>query len=108
MASNNNGKFDEWIICEICEQLFDDPRLAPCSHTYCHKCIKQMAVTNQEYVFECPSGDGCKILKKDIDTLPSNQAVYNLVELFGKFSVLLSKKNKSYFVFSKQRSSRIV
>jgi hypothetical protein len=74
---------EDLITCVICHELFDDPRLMPCSHTYCRKCIEEMASANKDQ-FECALRDGCKILKKDIGSLPLNRSIRNLVELYGK------------------------
>ena len=107
MASSNQNKLEDSISCIICHDLFDDPRLAPCSHTYCRKCIEQMASANRNQ-FQCPLRDGCKVLKTDINSLPLNRAVRDLVELFGKYIVLSSKVSKSYCSVFQDRGNRIV
>ncbi len=83
MASSNNINVEDLITCVICGELFDDPRLVSCSHTYCLKCIEEMAAVNRDE-FECPLRDGCKILKKDIGSLPLNRDICDLVELHSK------------------------
>jgi hypothetical protein len=83
MPSSGKIPVKDFITCVICHELFDDPRLMPCSHTYCYKCIKQVATTNGDQ-FECPLGDKCKILRKDIDSLPMNRGIHDLVKLYGK------------------------
>jgi tripartite motif-containing protein 59 len=83
MASSNKVTVKDLITCAICHEPFDDPRLVPCSHTYCRKCIEEMASVNKDQ-FECPLRDGCKILKKDIGLLPLNRAICDLVELYGE------------------------
>jgi hypothetical protein len=82
MASNQGVKIEDLITCVICKELFDDPRLMPCSHTYCYKCIKHIASGDGQ--FECSHRDNCKILQHDIDTLPLNQDMCGLVELYRK------------------------
>jgi hypothetical protein len=83
MASSSKVTVKDLITCVICHELFDDPRLMPCSHTYCYKCIDKMATTNEDR-FECPLHDECKILKEEIDSLPLNRGIRHLVELYGK------------------------
>ncbi len=83
MASNNKSTVEDSITCIICQDLFDDPRVMPCSHTYCRKCIEAMVSINRDQ-FECPLRDGCKISKEDIDSLPLNRAIRNLAELYSK------------------------
>ena len=41
-----------------------------------------MATTSEDQ-FECPLRDGCKVSKKNIDSLPLNRGIRDLVELFG-------------------------
>ena len=31
------------LICAICGSRFDDPRVLPCLHTYCRKCVESLA-----------------------------------------------------------------
>lgn len=31
-----------FIKCSICKSVYEDPRLLPCLHTFCHKCIKEI------------------------------------------------------------------
>ncbi|CAF1604486.1 unnamed protein product [Rotaria sp. Silwood1] len=57
------------IKCAICLDYYGDPRLLPCSHTFCLKCIKQTAKNNHGS-FPCPFRDGTTIQNTDIDTLP--------------------------------------
>ncbi|XP_064648978.1 E3 ubiquitin-protein ligase TRIM45-like [Lineus longissimus] len=41
MSSNISQAEDE-LICGICHRAFDDPRLLPCLHTFCAKCIEEV------------------------------------------------------------------
>ncbi len=97
MASNNKETIESLLTCIICHDSFDDPRLMPCSHTYCYKCIKEMASADNDQI-ECPRRDGCKILTKDIDSLPLDQDILDFIELYCKYSVLSQEKisNRSF------------
>ena len=68
------------ITCVICLQHFEDPRILPCSHTYCFQCIKQMASVNSDQ-FECPLRDGTRIENDHIDSLPLNRVARDIIEL---------------------------
>jgi hypothetical protein len=83
MASGNENSIAQLITCVICRDLFDDPRLLPCSHTYCRKCIEQMASANNDQ-FECPLRDGFAISKNEIIALPFNRIARDLLELYRK------------------------
>jgi hypothetical protein len=83
MASNNFVPEENLITCSLCSKLYDDPRLLPCSHTYCFQCINRIISTNKNH-FQCPSCDGSKMTKNDIDSLPSNRIIHDIVELYSK------------------------
>ncbi len=70
------------ISCVICLDYFVDPRLLPCSHTYCLRCIHKTASSNRGE-FECPMRDGTKIEKNHIDSLPINRAVRDMVDVLS-------------------------
>ncbi|CAF1164084.1 unnamed protein product [Adineta steineri] len=85
MASKTAGKqqpkdVDSLITCAICLDYFVDPRLLPCSHTYCRGCIHQIALANHGE-FKCPMRDGTNIKRDHIDSLPINRAVRDMVEV---------------------------
>lgn len=83
MAASTTNKspaehINEHITCPICLDLFADPRLLPCSHTICYKCIQEMArVTGK---FTCPLRDGTEVSKEAIRGLPLNRIVKNIVD----------------------------
>jgi uncharacterized paraquat-inducible protein A len=83
MASTNQSTIAELITCVICHELFDDPRVLSCSHTYCRKCMEQIASANNDQ-FECPLRDGFIILKNEIDALPLNRIARDMIEVYGK------------------------
>lgn len=79
MASNDLPSVETLITCSICSKLYEDPRLLPCLHSYCFRCI----TTNKDH-FSCPSCNGIKIRQNEIDSLPSNRLIQDIVELYGK------------------------
>ena len=36
-------KLEAELTCTVCRGRFDDPRVLPCLHTYCRKCVKSLA-----------------------------------------------------------------
>jgi hypothetical protein len=89
MTSTTKLEVEDSITCIICKKIFDDPRLMPCLHTYCRKCIERNAAAHKDQ-FECPLRDGYKILKRDIASLPVNQHIHDLVEVYSKYRILSS------------------
>ncbi len=83
MASNNVTSMEHLIKCGLCSKLYDDPRLLPCFHTYCFRCINKKISTNKNH-FECPSCRETKMTQNDIDSLPSNRMIGDIIELYSK------------------------
>ena len=80
-STTNNSpaeRINELITCPICLDIFDDPRLLPCSHTICYKCIQAMARVNGK--FTCPLRDGIEVPQEAIAGLPLNRIVKNIVD----------------------------
>lgn len=65
---------EETLTCPICLDLFDDPRVLPCSHTFCGKCLH--ATDRHSSMITCPL---CRyhFIKQ---ALPINRIVLALVE----------------------------
>ena len=43
---------EEQITCPVCQEFFQDPKILPCFHYYCKRCILQIAAREQP--FPCP------------------------------------------------------
>ena len=78
----------EIIKCPICLGNFHDPRMLPCSHTFCLQCIKAMAA-NSRGQFQCPLRDGIQVKAKDIGSLPINLVVRDIVDIVSKNSSMV-------------------
>lgn len=76
-------QLEEIIQCAICHDNLSDPRVLPCSHTFCLQCMKDVASHNNGQ-FVCPLRDGTTIAGARIDSLPINVVVRSLVELVSK------------------------
>ncbi|CAF3644598.1 unnamed protein product [Rotaria sordida] len=71
---------EDLITCSICLGYFIDPRILPCSHTYCLQCIHQAAASSGGQ-FNCPLRDGTRIRANNIDSLPINRNLRDMVDL---------------------------
>ncbi|CAF1049401.1 unnamed protein product [Adineta ricciae] len=82
MAAGNQDKIEDSIICCICHKVYDDPRILPCSHTYCRKCLEETALVNKDQ-FECPLHEGFTLPKNVIESLPVNRIIRHLIDING-------------------------
>ena len=63
-------KLRDEITCAVCKDNFQDPKLLPCCHYYCKKCIVQLACREQP--FPCPECRKDTFLAQDsVDDLPT-------------------------------------
>lgn len=78
-TAKGNGKYDDLMTCKICHSYFDDPRLLPCSHTYCFRCIREKA-SPISGDFVCPMKDGTTITRNQINSLKPNDAMCEIIQ----------------------------
>ncbi|XP_023278856.1 nuclear factor 7, ovary-like [Seriola lalandi dorsalis] len=65
------------LSCPVCQDIFKDPVLLPCSHTFCNVCVQQWWRTKQTRV--CPV---CKAVSPRSNIPPRNLVLKNLCEAF--------------------------
>ncbi|XP_070189826.1 E3 ubiquitin-protein ligase TRIM56-like [Littorina saxatilis] len=49
---NNNQKN---LVCAVCRDVYADPRILPCFHTFCLQCLEGLQRTHGPLPFPCPS-----------------------------------------------------
>ena len=76
-------QLDDLTECSICTEVYTDPRVLPCGHTYCLKCIESMSKEKEP-------GDevACPLCRKEftlptngVSELPKNFFVANFLEM---------------------------
>jgi hypothetical protein len=70
----------ELLECPICFNLFDNPHVLPCQHTYCKACINTLFDKTAK-TLDCPI---CRVkhnLPKGVDSLTANFTIKRLIEL---------------------------
>lgn len=83
MATDFSALVENVITCPVCLRHYDEPRMLPCAHTFCLQCIQQMTSQNNG-MLECPKLDGTKVEAGNIDMLPANQVLCDLIKLFSE------------------------
>ena len=77
------AEFSEQLSCTLCFNRFDDPRLLPCLHTFCRRCLEDAARRSQGQGLRCPTCGQDVALAPDsgVDCLPSNFFINNIVDV---------------------------
>jgi tripartite motif-containing protein 56 len=89
LNDSNTKQLQELVTCAICLDHYQDPRLLPCSHTFCLNCIRQLVKNGQ---FDCPLRDNTTINQNDINTLPINRTAKDMVEFLLSMDVSTGRK----------------
>ncbi|XP_059184863.1 nuclear factor 7, ovary-like [Centropristis striata] len=70
------SRSEEDLTCPVCYEIFKDPVVLSCSHSFCKRCVKNW--WKEKMIHECPV---CKEIHLLCDT-PRNLALKNLCEAF--------------------------
>ncbi|XP_078522904.1 tripartite motif-containing protein 59 [Lissotriton helveticus] len=91
MHQMNN--LEEELTCCICYNLYEDPRVLPCSHTFCKSCLESVVQSSSNYSIwrpirlplKCPT---CRSVAElpptGIGALPANFALRSIIEKYSK------------------------
>ena len=82
------------ITCPVCQEHFRDPKILPCLHYYCKKCVRQLALrAGPNRPFTCPE---CRretaLPQNDPDELPTAFFVNRIIELRAKMEKAQDKR----------------
>ncbi|XP_018518850.1 nuclear factor 7, ovary-like [Lates calcarifer] len=72
-----SGRSDEDLSCPVCQEIFKDPVVLSCSHSFCKDCLQRW--WREKLIKECPV---CK-RKSSKSEPPCNLALKNLCESFS-------------------------
>ncbi|KAM5181702.1 E3 ubiquitin-protein ligase TRIM13 [Mantella aurantiaca] len=79
MTANTMDVLEEELKCPICHCVFEDPRVLPCSHNFCKKCLEGVLDGNSRHVLWRPSSFKCPTCRKEISTMGGNSHQVNYV-----------------------------
>ncbi|CAH1244215.1 TRIM2 [Branchiostoma lanceolatum] len=86
-ASSIAEDFDEeFLTCPVCKGLYEDPKLLPCFHTFCRKCVEAVANNSGGTKFKCPVCRSdvvlpCPAFSGGVDKLKSNFYINKLLDI---------------------------
>ena len=88
-------EFEEEITCPVCQEHFDDPKILPCLHYYCRRCVQLLvdtAATHGKKSFTCPEcRTDTSIPQNDPLKLPTAFFVNRMKDLYTKRETTLGK-----------------
>ncbi|XP_035535599.1 tripartite motif-containing protein 59 [Morone saxatilis] len=82
---------EEDLTCSVCYSLFSDPRVLPCSHTFCKSCLDNLLQVSTNYSIwrplrlplKCPN---CRSVVElppaGVDALPTNVCLRAIIEKY--------------------------
>ncbi|XP_067322128.1 tripartite motif-containing protein 59 isoform X1 [Anolis sagrei] len=85
--------FEEELTCSICYSIFDDPRVLPCSHTFCRNCLESVLQLSGTFSIwrplrlplKCPNCRSIvEIPPTGTDSLPVNYALKAIIEKYQR------------------------
>ncbi|XP_051839058.1 tripartite motif-containing protein 59 [Antechinus flavipes] len=83
--------FEEELTCSICYSIFEDPRVLPCSHTFCRNCLENVFQASGNFYawrairfsLKCPNcRSTVEIPPPGIESLPINFALRAIIEKY--------------------------
>ena len=48
-----NSQLDQELQCSICHEMFKDPRMLPCQHTFCLECLESVSKLTNGKAIDC-------------------------------------------------------
>ncbi|XP_072474696.1 tripartite motif-containing protein 59 [Notamacropus eugenii] len=85
--------FEEELTCSICYSIFEDPRVLPCSHTFCRNCLENVLQASGNFYMwrpiriplKCPNcRSTVEIPPPGIESLPINFALRAIIEKYQR------------------------
>jgi len=79
-VGNDDVNSDKFTKCRLCAEMFSEPRMLPCLHTFCLRCLHDQLATSRGVV-TCPCcGRGFLLPVGGVSELPVNAFYARLTE----------------------------
>ncbi|XP_020387089.2 tripartite motif-containing 13 [Rhincodon typus] len=84
--------FEEELTCPICCCLFEDPRVLPCSHNFCKRCLEGILEGNGRGI-QCKVPFKCPTCRKEtpavgISNLQVNYSLRGIIEKYNRIRII--------------------
>jgi hypothetical protein len=79
----SHAMLNSQLECSVCYQMFQDPRILPCGHTFCLKCLQDIvraAASETDKTLSCPTCRAAfQVSSQNLQELPKNFTVVQLI-----------------------------
>ena len=90
-VSRSVTEIQNLLVCDVCKKTINEPKILPCSHSFCKACLENLTTQDGENVdgegkkFHCPTCMTTVTLKldKNVAGLPDNQFIVKLLTAVG-------------------------
>ena len=86
-------ELEEEITCAVCQEHFEEPKILPCCHYYCRRCVQALvdtAATHGKKSFSCPE------CRTDTAIPQNNPAKLPTAFFVNRMKALYTKREKTY------------
>ena len=79
------------LACDVCKETINEPKILPCSHSFCKACLENLTTRNEENIdgvgtkLDCPTCTSTVTLKtnENVVGLPDNEFIAKLLTAVG-------------------------
>ncbi|XP_013397201.1 E3 ubiquitin-protein ligase TRIM71-like [Lingula anatina] len=78
---------EDFLTCIICRERYEEPKILPCVHSFCKKCLEEHVKVklDRKRRFPCPMcRRECKLPEKGAENLEKSRLLANLAEVVNK------------------------
>ena len=90
-VSRSVTEIQNLIVCDVCKKTINEPKILPCSHSFCKACLENLRTQDEENVdgegrmLDCPTCTSTVTLKanQNVVGLPDNEFIAKLLTAVG-------------------------
>ena len=90
-VSRSVTEIQNLLVCDVCKKTINEPKVLPCSHSFCKACLENLTTQDRENVngegkkLDCPTCTSTVTLKADENVvgLPDNKFIAKLLTVVG-------------------------
>ena len=79
------------LVCDVCKKTINEPKILPCSHSFCKACLENLTTQDEENVngegkkLDCPTCTSTVTLRanENVAGLPDNEFIVKLLNAVG-------------------------